>query len=388
MRPYPPSFSVIIREQSALERLITEHHSGVSAEHLAYSGQRDKINEVRHNAQGGYDYYLFSIPLIWPHATLRLGESGRALVVNEARPREERPHGRFGGPRSFGKDTKTINRDKLYDSTKSENLPSGKMYSLYVGGLPYNLSDQNLLRHFVRYGEVKQAQIVIDTFSGRSCGFGFVGFSDPAAAQLAIQGLNNQEMLDTGDLASAFDVQDLSSKLDEQDLPGKSEVLQIIEAASKELAILICNEPGKLEELEWRDLERMLAVVFNGIGFETQLTRPAKDGGKDIVISFMALKGRRVYYVEIKHWISGKRVAKDTIKEFVSVIVREQVGGILISTSGFTTSATEGITEIERKRLRLGDKSTIVSLCRLYTNVGRGLFQPVDYNDIIMSHTR
>jgi sulfur transfer protein SufE len=39
-----------------------------------------------------------------------------------------------------------------------------------------------------------------------------------------------------------------------------------------------------LEELEWHDLERTVADIFDGLGFLVTLTPPRKDGGKDIIL--------------------------------------------------------------------------------------------------------
>jgi restriction endonuclease Mrr len=92
-------------------------------------------------------------------------------------------------------------------------------------------------------------------------------------------------------------------------------------------------------------------AAYVNIGYAVRLTRPAKDGGKDIVVEFVASKEKQSYYIEIKHWVSGPKVGKHTVREFLSVVVRDQrQGGVIISTSGFTASAMQGITEIERKK--------------------------------------
>jgi hypothetical protein len=42
-----------------------------------------------------------------------------------------------------------------------------------------------------------------------------------------------------------------------------------------------------LDHLEWRDLERMMARVMEGLGFKVTLTPPSKDGGKDLILTFL-----------------------------------------------------------------------------------------------------
>lgn len=57
---------------------------------------------------------------------------------------------------------------------------------LYVGGLPYSTSNDELKAHFSGAGEVSSATIIMDKMSGRSKGFGFVEFENDSEAEAAI----------------------------------------------------------------------------------------------------------------------------------------------------------------------------------------------------------
>ena len=57
---------------------------------------------------------------------------------------------------------------------------------LYVGGLPYSTSNDELKGHFSGAGEVTSATIIMDKMSGRSKGFGFVEFENDAEAEAAV----------------------------------------------------------------------------------------------------------------------------------------------------------------------------------------------------------
>jgi RNA recognition motif-containing protein len=61
---------------------------------------------------------------------------------------------------------------------------------IYVGNLPYNVSESELKELFSAYGEVTSATLVTDKFSGQSKGFGFVEMSNNSEADAAIKGLN------------------------------------------------------------------------------------------------------------------------------------------------------------------------------------------------------
>ena len=62
--------------------------------------------------------------------------------------------------------------------------------NIFVGSLPFSLEETKLKEVFEAYGEVSSVKIIIDKFSGRSKGFGFVEMPDDAMAQKAIDELN------------------------------------------------------------------------------------------------------------------------------------------------------------------------------------------------------
>lgn len=64
---------------------------------------------------------------------------------------------------------------------------------LYVGGLPYSVTNEELAEAFGRAGTVASARVIIDKMSGRSKGFGFVEMSSPEEAQAAIDMFNGQD---------------------------------------------------------------------------------------------------------------------------------------------------------------------------------------------------
>ena len=66
--------------------------------------------------------------------------------------------------------------------------------NIYVGNLSWNLKDQDLSDLFTPYGEVASAKIVLDKFTQRSKGFGFVEMPNDQEAQAAIAQLNGSEV--------------------------------------------------------------------------------------------------------------------------------------------------------------------------------------------------
>jgi RNA recognition motif-containing protein len=62
--------------------------------------------------------------------------------------------------------------------------------NIYVGNLPYDTTGDDLVELFQTYGAVTSGQVIIDKFSGRSRGFGFVEMANDDEAQAAIDALN------------------------------------------------------------------------------------------------------------------------------------------------------------------------------------------------------
>jgi RNA recognition motif-containing protein len=64
---------------------------------------------------------------------------------------------------------------------------------LYVGGLPYSTTDNELKEAFSQAGEVSSATIIMDRMTGRSKGFGFVEFDNDADSDKAIDMWNGKD---------------------------------------------------------------------------------------------------------------------------------------------------------------------------------------------------
>lgn len=65
---------------------------------------------------------------------------------------------------------------------------------LYVGGLAYSVTDQELEAFFAPLGKITSVAIIKDRDTGQSKGFGFVEMEDDAAALNAIKELNGKEL--------------------------------------------------------------------------------------------------------------------------------------------------------------------------------------------------
>jgi RNA recognition motif-containing protein len=65
---------------------------------------------------------------------------------------------------------------------------------LFVGGLPFSTTDDELQAAFAAYGTVASAKVITDRETGRSRGFGFVEFDNDDEGKAAIAGLDSKEL--------------------------------------------------------------------------------------------------------------------------------------------------------------------------------------------------
>ncbi len=65
---------------------------------------------------------------------------------------------------------------------------------VYAGNLPFSITDKDLAAMFEQFGQITEAVVIKDKFSGRSKGFGFVTFAEKASGEKAIAEMNGKDM--------------------------------------------------------------------------------------------------------------------------------------------------------------------------------------------------
>lgn len=187
-------------------------------------------------------------------------------------------------------------------------------------------------------------------------------------------------------LTSAKDgsgIQELRSAVLDFTRPGEedakdeaSAVRLVVRTLAESLCRLVAESPHALREIEWRDLERLVAEALKGIGFAVELTPPAKDGGKDVILTCRVGSEKHLFYVEIKHW-RDRRPGFRHLADFIEVNATANTdGGLFLSSSGYTADVYRRLGEICHQRIRLGEKDKIVSLCQNYIRSRNGVWQP------------
>lgn len=81
-----------------------------------------------------------------------------------------------------------------------------------------------------------------------------------------------------------------------------------------------------------------MATIYHKLGFDVELTRATRDGGKDIILKEHNAIGDFVYYVECKHHnkITNK-VGVGVIRQLYGTVSADKVNGGIIATNSFFT---------------------------------------------------
>ena len=133
----------------------------------------------------------------------------------------------------------------------------------------------------------------------------------------------------------------------------------------EELVVALQAEPELISELDPRQFEEVTAEIFRDKGFEVELTKRTRDGGKDIIAFHKDKLGIRTkYLIECKHYSDGNKVGVDVIRALYGV-KNSRVGGnvgIVVTTSTFTSGArsfieNEASTNLD---LTLADKEQLL----------------------------
>ena len=65
---------------------------------------------------------------------------------------------------------------------------------LYVGSLPYSVTEDELRNLFSSFGPIESVRIITDKFTGQSKGFGFVEMANAEDAKKAVEGMNGKQL--------------------------------------------------------------------------------------------------------------------------------------------------------------------------------------------------
>ncbi|GAB2217155.1 hypothetical protein Droror1_Dr00000319 [Drosera rotundifolia] len=121
-------------------------------------------------------------------------------------------------PLTLGKRIQKINSKEadlgISDEASWHAKYKGSAY-VFVGGVPYDLTEGDLLAVFAQYGEIVDVNLVRDKGTGKSKGFAFIAYEDQRSTNLAVDNLNGAQIL--GRVIRVDHVSDYKKKQEEDE---------------------------------------------------------------------------------------------------------------------------------------------------------------------------
>jgi hypothetical protein len=131
-------------------------------------------------------------------------------------------------------------------------------------------------------------------------------------------------------------------------LPPKPTIIipRLILPVHSQLIDLIKNDPKMIFQISPREFEEIIAELFKARGFEIELTRQTRDGGRDIIAISEHLDIRSKYLIECKRYLPDNKVTISLVQRLYGVKMAESANkAILATTSSFTKPAKEFASE-------------------------------------------
>lgn len=110
------------------------------------------------------------------------------------------------------------------------------------------------------------------------------------------------------------------------------------------------KHPEKLYEINPRKFEELIASIFKDFGFDVELTKATRDGGRDIIANIKNSVYSLLAYIECKRYAPDNKVDVGIIRNVAGVhYLRKPSKSIIVTTSFFTKDAQEEAKLIENQ---------------------------------------
>lgn len=135
---------------------------------------------------------------------------------------------------------------------------------------------------------------------------------------------------------------------DEQ--PTQPEAAVLFSDVNEELKQYFAKHPENLYDLTSRKFEELIASILKDFGFDVELTKATRDGGRDIIAYMKNAVCSYLTYVQCKKYAAENKVGVGIIREVAGVHhLRQPNKSLVVTTSFFTKDAVEEARKIEQQ---------------------------------------
>lgn len=239
--------------------------------------------------------------------------------------------------------------------------------SLYIGGLPYELREDQLWSVFTEFGGLQAVTVLRDSLTGRSRGIGFAHLSHTGSL-CAIEALDQAELLgrrwsvsnphvpayspDAESPKRAVSKRAAASSERDSDVFSRrvlkstqvtpEPIIEFTRQAARVLVERLQEQPEDVYTIHPRNFEIAMAEIFRSFGANVELTPYERDGGYDLLVTFTDTMGfKSVWVVECKRYAKDRPIGVSQINGIVGnpKVIRENAKPVLVTTSSFTAGA-------------------------------------------------
>ncbi len=133
----------------------------------------------------------------------------------------------------------------------------------------------------------------------------------------------------------------------------------IVTDLSNEIKKYLSKHPEKIYNLSSRQFEELIADILKDLGFDVELTKATRDGGRDIIASIRNTVSTFLAYIECKRYSSDNKVGVGIIREVAGVHYIRKPSKSMIVTSSFFTQDAVNEAKIMENQLDLKDYDDI-----------------------------
>lgn len=124
----------------------------------------------------------------------------------------------------------------------------------------------------------------------------------------------------------------------------------IITDINEEIKKYLKKYPEKLYEMDPRKFEELIASIFEDLGYNIELTKATRDGGRDIIARIKNAVTEFLVYVECKRYSPKNTIGVDIVRKVTGVHHLDRPSkSIIVTTSFFTEQAIEAARKIENQ---------------------------------------
>ncbi|MDB5050958.1 MAG: restriction endonuclease [Fibrobacteres bacterium] len=162
---------------------------------------------------------------------------------------------------------------------------------------------------------------------------------------------------------------DLSEKASQDQIV--SVVKPTIVMANEALLHQLKKQPNAIFDLSPRKFEEVLAEILTDMGWEVELTKATRDGGKDILAYQKTELGRLLCLVEAKRYREDRKVGVDLVRSLYGTLCDYQASSaMMVTTSSFSADA-QAFQQKHQYQLALRDYFDLARWIQGYKKSGR-----------------